>query len=449
METSRTEQMVKLVDSQDGNDRITWRNLRLFQLPENKEDFQLIWLDSDMVDSPYSLQIQEMLQELNPVAQFYTDMSLCIDLIKTVKDEQVLLIVSGVLAQEILEQVHGIRALCGVFILCTEHERYLFLRKKYDKIVGIFVEKDSLMSSIRATMRLIEKQALAYNLFDQKQIFARNLTKDSASFFWHQLLIDVLRQMSQNERAKDDLLDKCSDYYRRSKCELTKINDFRHHYLKDDAIKWYTADTFLYRLLNKAFRTEDFELIYRFRFFIIDLCENLEHEHEKLKEESAMTLYRGQQMPSNEFEKLKKNIGGLISTNGFFSTSRDLNIALVFAGATNEWNTAVMFQIRADPSLESVIFADIDKLSTFEGEKEVLFSLGATFRIESVHYDKVNELNVVCMSSTNEGLEVSSARKRKEQELEGYSPNDFFRPLDSRNPRSGRAREKNILRPYL
>ncbi|UJR12613.1 hypothetical protein I4U23_016788 [Adineta vaga] len=84
--------------------------------------------------------------------------------------------------------------------------------------------------------------------------------------------------MIDDEHAKNDMLKKCIDYYRHSQKELENIERFRSTYTHESAIYWYTIDSFMCTLLNRAFRTENIQLIYAFRYFIIDLCTQLEKE---------------------------------------------------------------------------------------------------------------------------------------------------------------------------
>ncbi|CAF1487301.1 unnamed protein product [Rotaria sordida] len=125
--------------------------------------------------------------------------------------------------------------------------------------------------------------------------------------------------MPKTEDAKHDMLNKCSDYYRTNQVELKKIELFRNSYTLDKAIEWYTCDSFVYRRLNKVLRTENIDLLYLFRFYIIDLCSQLEQESKrKAIDTETFTLYRGQQISTEEFNQLKANVGVLISINGFF-----------------------------------------------------------------------------------------------------------------------------------
>ncbi|CAF1663847.1 unnamed protein product, partial [Didymodactylos carnosus] len=162
------------------------------------------------------------------------------------------------------------------------------------------------MESIKVRVKRTSKQIIAFNLFDHKQKSTRNLTREPAAFLWFQILVDVLKQLPHNIQAKEQMLDVCKNYYRTNEIELQNIERFRSRYKPEDAISWYTEGCFVYKLLNKALRTEDVYLLYLFRFYIIDLCKQLEDENQRYA--SCCTLYRGQLMSSDEFDKLSKNI---------------------------------------------------------------------------------------------------------------------------------------------
>jgi hypothetical protein len=44
--------------------------------------------------------------------------------------------------------------------------------------------------------------------------------------------------------------------------------EFEKNYKSAEALKFYTNDSFLYRLFNQAFRTENIDLLFIFRFFL-------------------------------------------------------------------------------------------------------------------------------------------------------------------------------------
>ncbi|CAF1008368.1 unnamed protein product [Didymodactylos carnosus] len=71
----------------------------------------------------------------------------------------------------------------------------------------------------------------------------------------------------------------------------------------------------------------------------------------------------------------------------FLSTSTDREAALCFAQAGAHDVEKVLFVIEADTHRQTAPFAPISHLSYFRSEDEVLFMLGAVFRIEKVDHD--------------------------------------------------------------
>ncbi|CAF0859397.1 unnamed protein product [Adineta steineri] len=405
------------------------QNLLPHEVSDNKEDIQLIWLDGNMDDSHDYLLTQSMLIELNPAVQFYSHFDRCLDFIKSVKHEQIFLIVSGAFAQQILLQTHHYRPLVAIFIFCSNDQHYKPLMEEYNKITGVFTKQHDLLESIKQKMNLIEKQTLTFSLFDQKQKSMKDLSQESASFLLHQMLIYVLKQMSQDKLSKEQMLDMCRDYYKQNKKELMKIEEFQNTYTRDKAIEWYTDECFLYKLLNKALRTEDIDLLFNFRFFIIDLCSAIEQENQLLKNNGALTLYRGTQIPNEELEKIKENIGKTISTNGFLSTSRNMNVSLGFIDENPPLNdfTSVLFEIKANPLLKTVVFADVGDRSRIKGEEEVLFNLNSLFKIVSVCFDSELTVWKVELNATDEGAEkVEEYLSLSKQAMEECSPLIYF-----------------------
>lgn len=190
---------------------------------------------------------------------------------------------------------------------------------------------------------------------------------------------------------------------------LKQINDFEKDYHSNAAIQWYTRDSFLYRLINRALRYEDIELIIKYRFFIIDLYQKLDELHQQIihinnqSEQTITTYYRGQVIPSTELDQLKQHVGSLISINTFFSTTLSLDIALMFAGGSTSdnliTNKPVIFCIEVSSSIENTRpYANINFYSDYEEEDEVLFAMGCVFSIEKIDslsiYDTVQVVHL-------------------------------------------------------
>ena len=154
--------------------------------------------------------------------------------------------------------------------------------------------------------------------------------------------------------------------------------NFKTSYVSSNAIWWYTRESFVYKTLNSALRKQTIHMMFLYRSFIFDLCEQLAEYQAKIE----LKVYRSQLISMKELEILKRNINQLISVNSFFSSSCDRNAALFLLGDPGSFieSERVLFEIEADPrKASSKPFSDISRFSEFKQEAEVLFMLGSIF----------------------------------------------------------------------
>ena len=170
----------------------------------------------------------------------------------------------------------------------------------------------------------------------------------------------------------------------------------------------YTRETFLFKMLNKAFFTQDVSILYKFQFFIKDLHTRLEQMHSLYKaslKSRVFTVYRGLSMPLPYFKRtIQDEIHHLIAFDSFLSTSLDETIARQFAlNKQDPKNESVLFCIEIDVDKMERPFADISRWSNFKHEREVLFSFGTVFRIDDVTDKRSSDrIWVVHLSSVSE-----------------------------------------------
>lgn len=86
-------------------------------------------------------------------------------------------------------------------------------------------------------------------------------------FLWSKILLQVLLRLPSSSSGKQDMINEARDQYCNNPIEQQKIDEFERSYSSDTAIKWYTHDFFLYRLVNKALRTENIDNVFLCRFF--------------------------------------------------------------------------------------------------------------------------------------------------------------------------------------
>jgi tetratricopeptide (TPR) repeat protein len=231
----------------------------------------------------------------------------------------------------------------------------------------------------------------------------------NAVFMWFQLFIEVLLRMNHKASDRAELTAMCKRSYNGNNEQMNIIDEFERNYQPAEAIWWYTRESCFYRMLNKALRVQDFDMLFAFRFFISDIAELVKIEHEKFIRTSdfrnKIKVYRGQVIRKNEINLMKNSINEFLSMNTFLSTSRDRALALIFARINTNIGDdmqPVIFEIEIDPRLRTKAFADITQMSYFKGEDETLIMIGALFRIVKVFEDENERMCVVSLSLASE-----------------------------------------------
>lgn len=247
-----------------------------------------------------------------------------------------------------------------------------------------------------------------YGLTHGPQRSIQDLTKDEVRFMWFQLLLDLLLRLPRHTTAMHDMLVVARSYYSIDPTELRKIDDFACTYHSTKAAWWYTQDSFVYRLLNNAFRTQDIRIIFAFRSYIIDLYTQLTDIAATETNPSWHTAFRGQILLIDELEAIKKNVGGLISMNTFLSTTLNCQVACMLAGygTCSATHAAVLFEITMGTDCERSLirpFASISSHSDKHDEREVLFAMGSVFRI--VSFDQYETMCLVDLQICNQPTE--------------------------------------------
>jgi tetratricopeptide (TPR) repeat protein len=227
----------------------------------------------------------------------------------------------------------------------------------------------------------------------------RSSTDLNGEFMFSRLFIDTLLRMSLNDLDKNEFIDLCKIQYQTNPSQNAIVQEFELNYSADQALQWYTKESFLYRLLNKALRIRNIDLLFLVRFFIRDLKAQLM----QLMSSTPLRVFRGQLMSSEEFQKFQRSLGQYISMNSFVSTSLNRDLALFYLGSSVLDNEnapkRLLFEINADPSIECIKpFADISKISNYPEEEEVLFMLGSVFRIDSIIFESNEQIWVVGMT---------------------------------------------------
>lgn len=263
---------------------------------------------------------------------------------------------------------------------------------------GVFVRLDQLIRQIERdqTQERHERldEILSINFFNSNTASdGQSFQELNAEFLHWQLLISCLIRMKPATDERYELLSTCREAYQNNSSELRIVKQFEREYSPNKALWWYTRPSFLYRMLNKAFRVQNIDLLYRFRFVIRDIkC-----ELERNKCSRLVRVYRAQLMSKEEIQMLKSRMKQFMSINSFLSTSLDPDLArfcLTDSTYADDLER-VFFQIDADPQLPNVKpFSDLTQFSHLPLEEEVLFMAGSIFRLHDIHLDQDGIWNI-------------------------------------------------------
>lgn len=308
----------------------------------------------------------------------------CIDFMTDLSNAKICLILCKSLVDTLLPLIYDLPQLQFIYILLdNNHTAASSSTNRWAKIKGSFPSMVGIFDDFKQSIRKSEYDLMSISIVSPSSDGSVNELEPS--FMYSQLFKDIILRMQYDHVSKTDFVNHLRKQYAANPAGLKLVNTFEQEYSSRSPFWWYSKEVFIYEPLNRALRTQNTEILVRMGFFIQDLHREIERSYGKQSREKRL-IYRGQAMKKSEFEKLQKNKGGLLSFNNFLSTSTDKDVSLLLADSCSSQEDfyGILFQIEIDPLVSSVLYADLEKQSQFEAEKETLFSMHTIFRIEGV-----------------------------------------------------------------
>ena len=316
--------------------------LREFITP-NQEGNTLIWLDKSLNSMNEDIfKTKQMLRSVNDYILLFDDGEKCFEYIKSIDTDNIFLIIPGRSSNELLSLLHNLNQVKAICIFCINQNDYKSLRTDYKKVIDICTEQEHLVECLQKTIHSFSHNASLIGLLNDKSSQRTYLSAtDAYNFKKQQIIKNVIFRMPRTEESKQKLVDYCRSYYQGNQSVLEKIDEFDEHYESPlHAIYWYTTDSFLFRMINNAFRTRNIDLLEIFHYFIVDLSKSLEYDAEKLRkkftscDQRVLSLYRGHNFSREEYERFISSCGYIVF-NSYLSTSTNIEIAKLFAGSND------------------------------------------------------------------------------------------------------------------
>jgi hypothetical protein len=361
-------------------------------ISSNRHDVSIIWLDTKM--DPKDLRTQQLLNQLNDKVELFNDIRDCMNVLYQ-RQETILLIVSGKCAAQCLRSIHSLISIDSIIIFCASPQKYPQLTNDtYSKILACITTETELIQYVHTWIDL--KCQTHFYTWNNDADNPKQLTRQTALFLANHLLPNAI-QLEAYSKLKQEMLKICYAYYAQRPSELNHIREFDLTYTPADAIMWYTRDSFVHKIVNRALRSFDSAKLRALAFYIRDLRAQLCEWRFTTSSKEPLIVYHGLVMTQCDINRIQSTpIGSLLSTNGFLSTSQKREIAEAFA--TKKQNTigqplrGVLLEINLNVDNSPIIFADVGHISDFPEEGEILFDIRTVLCLQNVEYDDESKL---------------------------------------------------------
>ncbi|CAF5034287.1 unnamed protein product, partial [Rotaria sp. Silwood1] len=297
------------------------------------------------------------------------------------------MIVSGSLGQKIVTDIETIPQLESVYVFCRNQSYHEQWANKVPKVKGVYTKIKPICKALQIDLENCDRAMISISFNGRDPLF-----------MYTQLLKEALLEVEDDDvKSIKDLVEYCRLQNDVDEDEIKKV---QREYRNQTPVWWYTAPYFMYSMLNRGLREMDVDIILKMGFFIRHLHQHITelHREQKASMPAKFQVFRGQGLSIEDFEKMKKTKGGLMSFNNFLSTSRNRQISINnFArpAAFNTNSVGILFIMNIDTAIctkSSTPFAEVSKVGYYKNkEEELLFSTHTIFRIDRIERIEDNQ----------------------------------------------------------
>lgn len=402
---------------------------RIEQTENVLRDNLLIWSKEKKTAQTVTPQVQNIFRHI----QTFTDGEECVHFLETVPKETATVLICGpVKDSDLVRQLHGSSQVQAIYLLNTDQT------ERPDWTSGLF--KLQIITDVTAfdenfvgdSVDLREDQLPMSIVETDPNLSKKELAKLNFSFMYTLLLKDIVFNLTYGESDIKAFIAYCRKTFGESTENQRDVTKFEKDYRASKAVEWYTANTFLYPMVNSALYMMDFHVLILMGFYLQDLHRQisaLQVEQYRQGEGVRSALYRGHRLSRVVFEHIQTTPGSIITFNNFLSTSKNSKKALVFARKRrdNPEYVRVLFVIKIDPEVESSRFADVSRFSEY-AEEEVLFSMHTIFQVGAI--EQITDTKVVWQIQLSQidlsQHELSDLTKSIAGDTEGLGSRDRF-----------------------
>jgi len=231
------------------------------------QNFLLIWLDANLDETKddFKTSLKHLRHVVASITTF-TDAEKCFKFLNEIKKEKIFMIVSGALGRQVAPELQVMPQLESIYVFCGNKSYHEEWAKTIPKVKGVYTDIKPICQALE-----IDRQRC-----DQAMIPVSFNGLDPL-FMYTQLLKEALLEIEDDDKKSiKDLVDYCRE---QDDIPEDQIKQVEFEYRKHTPIWWYTAQTFIYPMLNRGLRQMDVDIILKMGFFIRHL-----HNHRSCSE---------------------------------------------------------------------------------------------------------------------------------------------------------------------
>jgi len=343
-------------------------------------EYSLLWLDPYNQSQAYQQEVEKMevMYDLKiSTAADWKDVKDQIEKEKTTYH----LIISGVQDESILKEMANISNVSSIFLFddnfsaSLNHLNSQKIKCVETNIEGLLLKIDECLVKWQREESSLRTDFPAFaHIFDDY---------DKSNLNYLHYYLQGLTNFQNRDQAKRDFIS-LAKQIDKNKSDLKNFENAYNDYDPESILNWYTKPCFVYKMTNNCLRIATSDSIQYCRFVLKDLEAAIKEQFRKKSKNFHGLLYRGAFMSSQDWEKLKNNVGRDIEMHGFLSTSKEEEVAFNFLQANPDQKVFITIVVPPCSDKEEQGFVDIKEFSYFKKEEEILFNVRSRFTILDV-----------------------------------------------------------------
>ena len=339
------------------------------------KDCIIVWHDPN-VDSEENKGYKDQLEKFCEVKTFTEWKRAAEFILRTPAVCQV--ITSGTNGELLVKEISSDQNVSSIYIFCESREYHSNWARHYSNVRCVGTDMQQVLYLIEQNILKWYKEAssLRVNL----PVFTPILDGQDKSETNH---LRIVPNFHNRLQAKKDLVNLARAVYS-DETNMSLIADFEQNYNKynkETTLRWYTQESFLYKVTNNCLRIATSESIQYCRLLLKDVEQAIKEQYKEKSKRFCGVLYRGAYLSQEEWTSLKANLGGEIEMHGFLSVSKNKKVALKYMRDDPNQKVFITILVPKGPNEEERGFAEVEEFSNFPEESEILFNVRSRFTV--------------------------------------------------------------------